>query len=286
MIEAVFTFVPKSNQTQLSLASHVFRAYYSGPVNQAGFRDKLELSSGAKKENNLFFIGDSFTEGDGLKSVEQRYSDKIGVLLGEEYQSFNLGSSGSATTEQMEILKDVPFHPEIIVWQYFFNDIDDVCFEQTNLHPQIQELYTLNPIWGWLVERSFVVNYFFFEYSPLMGYTEFIDYFQNCANNDLVMKEFANKIISINNFCKKNEIKLIFLIIPNSFNPEKSLEQDLKVCNILKDLEIPYYNSTEDVLKVAKDVRTINNQDMHLSETSNAIIAEKLSRTIKRVYSL
>jgi len=286
LIEVVFTFIPHSNHTQISLASHVYRSYYAGPVNAEGFRDNLDLSPNSPRKHNIFFIGDSFTEGDGLKSVEHRFSDKTGVLLGEEYQSYNLGSSGSATTEQIAILDDLPFLPDIIVWQYFFNDIDDICFEQTNSYPNLNELFDLNPVCQWIVERSFLINYFFFRYSPKLGYNEFVDYFLQCGENEQVMQAYANKISGIQDFCQKNDVTLIFLIIPNSFNPEKSIALDLKVQGIFERLQIPYYNSTKDVLEVAMDIRTINSQDMHLSETSNAIIAEKLSRTIKRVYSL
>ena len=75
--------------------------------NSLGFRSDREYvasfsATGPGRRPRILFLGDSFTAGDGVDNA-QRFSDRIGELLGAEV--YNYGLSGSGTDQQLLIFE-------------------------------------------------------------------------------------------------------------------------------------------------------------------------------------
>ena len=131
-----FSFIVQTTLEPLSYSSWLWNGLYKNPINQQGYRDAEWPSD---KSVDLMFIGDSFTDGHGIKQTCSRFSDITASELDISY--VNLGVSGSSTKDQLEILRSTPIKAKTVVFQYFVNDIEDSSFND-GLYPCID-----SPTW-------------------------------------------------------------------------------------------------------------------------------------------
>lgn len=280
VLEFVFVFIPISNHTQLSLASWTWEAYYSRNLNEHGFRDSPVAGRTENNRTSIFFVGDSYTEGFGLKNPDDRFSNMVADKLGDGFEVFNLGKSGTTTREQFGKFKALPFQPDIIVWQYFFNDLQDVCIDNLKYFPNLDIFRNLDRISKCLIPRSYLLNYLFFKFYPSSIYEDYIAFFKACSQDPGTQRSYFNLLAEIRNYCNTREIKLIFLIIPVPVSTEDSSEQDYYVIKYLDSLNIPAITPGSDLVNIPLEKRVISNQDMHLSRESNKVLADHIYKNI------
>ena len=283
IFEFIFTFIPITNHNQTPLSSITWEVYYNRNFNSLGFRDvEINQKDTSSQKEKIFFIGDSFTAGFGLKKKKQRYSNLLEEQLYDKYTMFNFGKNGISTKEEFEILKQIEIQPDFIIWQYFFNDIGDICLDQLHEYPQLDLYKNAYPPLKWLIKNSYLLNYIYHKYYPLKGYVEYNDFFKNCAKSPQLQAAYYSDIKTIKEYCDARNIRLFFLIIPNSMQPSLSSYQDKMVEEILKELDIPFFNTTQSLLSLPLSERIINNQDVHLSKKSNQIVADSLQVYIEK----
>ena len=96
--------------------------------NSLGFRDREWTPEVYAGKTTVLVFGDSFTEGFGIQNVEDRYSNVLGSLLGDDYAVINIGVANTSTRGQLDVVRNYPLHdPDVIIWQYFINDINDAA---------------------------------------------------------------------------------------------------------------------------------------------------------------
>jgi hypothetical protein len=94
-------------------------------TNSLGFRDREWTPEDWTGKQTILVTGDSFTAGWGINDPVDRFTDVLAQDLGDGYAVVNLGTYGTATPEQLEILKNYPLqNPDVVIMQYFLNDID------------------------------------------------------------------------------------------------------------------------------------------------------------------
>ena len=102
-------------------------------VNSFGFRDEEvtdKLANNQEDTISVFFIGDSFTFGLGIKKVEDRYSNLVCSALKEKHQNlecYNLSFHGwdlRSYVDTFEEYAGVIGSPDVVMFQYFMNDIE------------------------------------------------------------------------------------------------------------------------------------------------------------------
>ena len=71
-------------------------------------------------------MGDSFVAGQGINSINDRFSEILARKLGDKYLSVNISKLGWNTNDEVKALRDYPFTkpPETVVLAYFVNDIE------------------------------------------------------------------------------------------------------------------------------------------------------------------
>jgi predicted CopG family antitoxin len=79
-------------------------------------------------------VGDSFTAGHGLKSVDDRFSNMVGKELNKKSKNIdiiNIGKPNLDSRSEYEEMKNVLYltriKPQKIILQYFGNDIEGVA---------------------------------------------------------------------------------------------------------------------------------------------------------------
>lgn len=130
LLETIFMFIPRSHSADYTLASKLWYKKYWKPVNSLGFRDN-------EPDHNypvILFVGDSFTAGHGLKSVNDRFSNIVGRELNKKEPKFNIINIGRPNLdsrgeydEMMNFIYLNKIKPQKIILQYCGNDIESAA---------------------------------------------------------------------------------------------------------------------------------------------------------------
>jgi lysophospholipase L1-like esterase len=109
-------FVPNSTVQDGNVVS-----YY----NRAGFRDTEHAVEKPAHITRVIIVGDSVTEGSGLRQ-EELFASYLQALLGSRYEIINLGMSGLNTLQEIHILdmEGMKYAPDIVVVNFILNDCD------------------------------------------------------------------------------------------------------------------------------------------------------------------
>lgn len=128
-------------------------------LNTLGYRDREWTPADWEGKKTVIVLGDSFTAGNGIPNLDDRYSNVLAENLGDDYAVINLGVSGTATYEQLEILKSFPLkNPDVVIWQYFLNDINYTGLKM-GISPK-------PPALPQLADESHLANYLYWRFSP------------------------------------------------------------------------------------------------------------------------
>jgi len=101
-------------------------------LNSLGFRDDEPTiqSQWSKESPSIFFIGDSFTFGLGIKQVKNRYSNLVCDAIRKKIPNvrcFNLAYHGWDLNHEVytfEKFAQILGAPDVVLFQYFMNDIE------------------------------------------------------------------------------------------------------------------------------------------------------------------
>jgi hypothetical protein len=131
------------------------RHYY---LNRSAFRDDVEyvpLRTAGKPR--VSFLGDSFTEGQGIREVEDRFVNRIRAAR-PDWEIQALCRAGLETEGEIELLKrvlDAGFQLDRVVLIYCLNDISDLV---PSWGASMQQLAQRRRERGWLVRHSYLAD--------------------------------------------------------------------------------------------------------------------------------
>ena len=127
IIEIIFMFISLSHGGGEAYSGKIWGNRYWNPINKLGFRDEEPK----KGKNTVFFVGDSFTAGWGVKKIEDRFGEVTARelnKLGKPINEINLGRYGADTRLEYHIfetfIKKTQIKPKHVVLQFFVNDMD------------------------------------------------------------------------------------------------------------------------------------------------------------------
>jgi lysophospholipase L1-like esterase len=266
--EAYFRFFHAESTSFVSLSHANWLSRYV-QNNSQGYRDREWQSSDFTGRKVVVAIGDSFTAGHGINSVEDRWTNVLGILLGDDYAVVNLGISGSATRQQLEAVQNFDLaSPNVIVWQYFLNDIEFAA-QQHGQRPPItpppaiaQESYLLNFLYFRTVRIEF--DYFAWLYSQY--------------DNAAVWEDHRQELDAVAAYAESIDAELIVLIYPNMLDPMASIPY---VDRVAQELEA---TGQTQVIKLFDAVAAwpvgtpiiVSPQDAHPSVEFNHYVAETI----------
>lgn len=119
--EAYFRYVYADSEGRLALGNWMARHWQT---NSLGYRDREWTPTDWQGRRTIALVGDSFTAGWGVPDPADRFGDVLAARLGADAAVFNLGILGSSTPEQQVALERYPVQPDVVVLQYFLNDIE------------------------------------------------------------------------------------------------------------------------------------------------------------------
>lgn len=277
-LEIIFMYVPQSHEGVLSKASQIWWQKYWHPVNALGYHDREVVNEPGKK--NILFVGDSFSAGHGLENVEDRYSNIIAKKLGsEKYSVYNIGISGADTREEARRLKEFPVKPNTIVLEYFPNDVEKVGREKGLSLEGTEPYADLRGPMAMLVKRFYLPNFIYWQL-PHASFSTFEKFVQTAYTDTTVLNAHLRDLDQMIEYRDSTNSEMYAVFVPFLFQLEKSGGYTKPVEDYLRSKGVKVVTLTEEIAKVPEKNRVVGKNDGHASAEVNAIIAEKLLKTM------
>ena len=288
IIELIFMFISLSHGSGEAFSGKLWGTRYWNPINKLGFRDE-EPKNG---KNTVFFVGDSFTAGWGLKKIEDRFGEVAARKLNKEGKSINeinLGRYGADTRLEYHIfetfIKKTKIKPNHIVLQYFVNDVDKLI--PNNIKCIVPPLNI--PNWKkTLIEGSYIANYISNIYPSQNNHylpkeCDYLAKLKFVYNNDSIWKKEKDQLVKFKNYCHQNNIKLTVVFFPfmEDLTIAKKIGAEKRVIAFCKKNKIDLLNVTDLLNKIPREKRQVSIVDSHASEVVHNIVGKKIATIIK-----
>lgn len=278
-------FIPRSHSTDYTLASRLWYAKYWKPINSLGFRDK-------EPDNNnpvVLFVGDSFTAGHGLKSVDDRFSNIAGKELnkkGKKYTVINIGKPNLDSRSEYDVMRAFIYmariKPDKIILQYCGNDIESVAMNNGLIFDGFNPPSDMNKFLILIGSGSYLFNYLYF-LSPreYLGMS-YIAYLTKAYKNDDILSKHKDDLKLFMDYSRKNSIQLIVIVFP--FLTDLGMSDSMYLNDI-----VSFFNANKisviNVSQLAKDIpvteRIVNINDTHASRKLNKIVAQEILKKLE-----
>lgn len=275
ILEIAFMFISQSHEGDLSKASQIWFAKYWNPITPEGYRDFPKSNPEQKKK--ILVLGDSFAAGHGLENTEDRFSDQLEKKLGaDKVAVYNLGVSGSDTRDEFERLQKFPVKPEVLVLEYFPNDIEKAARDAKLTLAQFQPYDDIKmPGVGSLVMRFYLPNYIYWQF-PHMPPASITDFVQKSYTDTTILNPHLRDLQKIVDYARQHNAPMYVVMVPFLQNVEKSNGYTKPIEEFFIKQNIPVVRLSDYLGNIPPKERIVGKNDGHASAKVNALIAEKL----------
>lgn len=249
--ELLLTFYPETNGKNDTYCAKTWNYYYWNQ-NKLGFRD-IEFETIPANNTNIFFAGDSYTEGHGIKDPTMRVSDLCRKKL-LDFNIYNIGKCGMDINDEVDLIKHIPIHAEIIVLQICSNDWDYLSSKLSIKTPVNKVLLAQS--------NSFTIS----KYSVLFNYlnsklNNVIEnlFSSNLGDNELIKVYNTFKINKSDYIKSKNNLNVLEYAVTHSPLPEDSIQNKL----------FAMFNEFSSSLKIMTDTALFANYLNKLNELND-----------------
>jgi hypothetical protein len=289
IIEICFMFISLSHGGGEAYSGKIWGKKYWYPINNFGYRDEQPNN----KENRIFFIGDSFTAGWGVKDIHDRFCETAANELskkGKRINEINLGRYGADTRLEYQLfekfISETGIKPDQVVLQFFVNDVDKFipknkkCVRISNSNPRWKNI---------LIEGSYLVNYINSLYPSndlnlkTLKECEYTEQLKYVFSTDSIWNKEENQLNKFKNYSTKNKIPLTIIFFPfmEDLKVAKELNIENRITTYCKQNKIKLLNVTKLLDKVPREKRQVSVTDSHASAEVHKIVGKKLATIIK-----
>jgi hypothetical protein len=287
LAETVFMFIPQSQgNTQFGVGTHVWTIFYARDINEKSYRDENlagRINNGKKR---VFFLGDSFTYGNGINNPENRFTNIIAKEISPKgYEIFNLGKGNSDTRDEFLRLMQFQYKPDVLVLQYYFNDIDPTAHRFEKAEPKKTgptEIFFMTAVG--ISQTSFFLNFIAVNLAKFTTPFQSGDFKKKMAgayHDKKILAGHLNDMQAIINYCSLNKTKLYVLLIPDMREPGFT-ERDCypAITSYLNEKGIDCISIYNEIKDKTTPERVVSQVDAHANEDIQKIIAAKLKESI------
>lgn len=289
--EFIFMFIPQSQgNVEIGYGQAIWGFYYDKPLNELSYRDSNINTRKNKNKKTILFLGDSFTRGVGIKNTEDCFVSIIKSKTDSSlFEIYNLGKGNSDTKDEFDRLKAFPVKPNILVLQYYHNDIQPVG--ETFGYYKYENNLSKKIIGGavYLISKaSFFINFVAINVSVKLidakiG-NEYKKEIEKSYSDTGCLSSHLNDIDNIIQFCKSNDVKLYVLFIPELINIDFTERTCFNPVKSFLDKRNISYISISDTLKNYKPQQLIVGPlDNHANELVQRIIASKVLDSVSEI---
>jgi lysophospholipase L1-like esterase len=287
VIEIIFMFISLSHGSGEAFSGKIWGARYWNPINKLGFRDEEPING----NYNVFFIGDSFTAGWGVKNIQNRFGETTAKELrktGKIINEINLGKYGADTRLEFHVFKKFidksDIKPNHIVLQFFVNDMDKFFPKNKTC---VQE-HTALPIWKkTIIEGSYLANYIYSiyppnTYKPLPKECQYTEILKKVFENNTLWGKEEKQLDKFKNYCSEQNIKMTLVFFPfmEDLNLAKKIGIEKRVIKYCKKNKIKLFNVTNFIKNISRKERQVSSMDSHASAKVHEITGKNLAKHI------
>lgn len=266
-----YMFAESDNIITLATMNWLNRYWHT---NSLGYRDREWRQEDWEGKQTVAILGDSFAAGWGIKDPADRFSDVLGTKLGDDYYVMNAAVYGTATPEQLDILKNLPVQPDAVVLQYFLNDINYAGLK-LGLLPSPNP----NPEW---VNQTGLGNFIYWHFVVPANsdddlYDKWWEWSYNAYDNEGIWNVHRQEIEGFIDYVESINARLIVVIFPNLVDIVRSVPYVDRVAQVFEK------RGHTDVLRLFDaaaewpyDDLMVSNRDSHPSVNFHHYVAEQL----------
>lgn len=277
ILEGIAMFIPRSYGGGDSFGNRNWIMRYWKPIDKFGYRDNNYDIEEVMHKKKIFILGDSLTAGYGIKNVKDRFSNLLEEKLQSHYKVFNMGSCGSGTRDAFNRLGRYPFKPDVLIFQYSINDIEEIAASKGQRFIKSKHYKNTNKTLKPLIEYSYFFNYIYSLY-PQIDSNPYMDFLTSLYNDKKIMKEHLFDLNKIVIFCKRNNIPLIVVLFPFMQDVDVSGHFLAPVEKFFIEKNAAIINVTDIIKKneIPANERIVNCNDGHPSILIHKLTAEEL----------
>jgi hypothetical protein len=287
LIEIIFMFISLSHGSGEAYSGKIWGNKYWNPINQLGFRDEEPK----KGKNTVFFVGDSFTAGWGVKNIEDRFGETMSRELKKKdisINEINLGRYGADTRLEYHIFKKFidksQIKPDHLVLQFFVNDMDKFFPKNKTCVQEVTQL----PIWKkTIIEGSYLANYISSIYpsssaKPLSKECEYTEILKKVFENDSLWHKEENQLDHFKNYCIEHNIKMTLVFFPfmEDLTLAKKIGVEKRIKSYCKKNKIKLFNVSDYIKNLSRNERQVSVMDSHASAKVHEITGKNLAKQI------
>ena len=276
-------FFAQSDGFRYTLASqNWYNRYWQ--ENSLGFRDREWTPQDVAGKTKVMVVGDSFVAGSGIANPQDRFSNQLGRLLGDDYAVFNLGSPGWDTIDEVEAIIKYPYKPDILILSYYINDIEGAAYQSGAQRPQIRQD---PPVWLLpVVQNSYAVNFLYWRLIRL-GPQEWADVYWNdwlkrISNDSDIRWRHQQELLTIIEGAASEQIPMVVVVFPNLAAVEESRFMTQPAIDLFTEHNIPVLDVSTILAGRNPADTMVNAVDSHPNEAIHLVVAEQLYQIIRR----
>ena len=253
--------------------------------NSAGFRDNIQYSKVIEPgKRRISFIGDSFTAGHGVRSVEDRFANIIRAVH-PEWEIHVFAKLGADTGDEIKLIQwlhDEGYQFDYVVLVYCPNDVEDLIPEWWAGLKQLSENIGQG---GWIRHHSFFADMIYARYkflrNPLVK-----KYFNSVREDYKQPWELQEKrLVAIRDFVQQCGGRLLVVTFPyvHAVGPhyEYQFIHD-KLNQFWRDEGVPHLDLLTTFSNLPPEKLVVNRFDAHPNEFANALAAKQIDLFLRR----
>lgn len=290
--ELIFAlFVDHSEAFNASMiAKRWFQVHFDSQRNNDGFRERRILATPLPEGvNRILFLGDSFTAGHGVNNIDDRFTERLEVLLNSgkkpEYQVYNMGEPGFEISmiramESAVLEKDYPV--QTLIYCYMMNDIEGY---DPKTNAAIEEIGNRRQTGSWLVSHSYFINWMYHRWVQYSAGSS-VDYFPHLVESynsppwDAVKNELDNMAAMSKE--KGVEFRLVIFPFMHNLGPDYPFQKaHEKLVAWAHNKNVPVLDMMPIFSTHASEKLTVNAFDNHPNERAHQIIAEEIFKWLR-----
>ncbi|HEX5050518.1 MAG TPA: SGNH/GDSL hydrolase family protein [Planctomycetota bacterium] len=280
LLEGAFMFLPASHNVGYTLGAKVWSQWYWKPVNSLGFRDPEHVAIPGKKL--VFVVGDSFTAGAGIKRIEDRFSDLLGQQR-PDLQVMNLGQCGGDSETEFRCLTKHPLSPDLLVLQYYVNDIEGTAARAGRRMPSFSPHQDLPALLRPVVRNSFLLDFLYWRF----GHGDeqaYVEYLQAAMADKEVLQRHLQELEKFCAYATERGIPLVVVVFPCLQDLALGRSLTAPVERMFTAHDVPIVDVATLVESMDPADRTANHQDAHPSPRVHRLVADALAKVVDAVF--
>lgn len=289
MVEIGFAlFFIQPDGINFTLAAQGWHDRYWNPINSLGYRDREWKPEDLLNRNVIMVTGDSFAAGGGIERIEDRFSGRLGVLLGDDYAIMTVAKSGWGLPDELQAVQDYPHEAEILILSHFMNDIEQSSAGLDLSRPG-DLLKRPQGTLGKMVDHSHLINFTYWRFYRWKAYANplgrkevqtYQAYLRTLFEHPEVWQTHTQMLTEFHNYSEAKQQQLIVVVFPDMLRVDTTRDLADKVATFYQTIGVPVVNVADLVVDMPAHRRIVNTIDTHASAEVHALVAMALKEVI------